>query len=56
MERETCHGSKRDIDFRFPKQSRAASIRADEVGKPCEGLLTMTEEQRKILFGQTVRG
>jgi GSH-dependent disulfide-bond oxidoreductase len=35
--------------------SRPATLRAYEVGKPFEGLLTMTEEQRKILFGQTAR-
>jgi GST-like protein len=34
---------------------RPATVRAYEVGKRFEGNLTMTEEQRKILFGQTAR-
>jgi GST-like protein len=32
---------------------RPATVRAYEVGKPFAGNLTLTEEQRKILFGQT---
>jgi GST-like protein len=35
--------------------SRPATLRAYAVGKPFEGDLTLTEEQRKILFGQTAR-
>jgi GST-like protein len=34
---------------------RPATVRAYEAGKPYEGNLTLTEEQRKILFGQTAR-
>jgi GSH-dependent disulfide-bond oxidoreductase len=34
---------------------RPATVRAYEVGKRFEGNLTLTEEQRKILFGQTAR-
>jgi GSH-dependent disulfide-bond oxidoreductase len=35
--------------------SRPATIRAYEIGKRFDGNLTMTDEQRKILFGQTAR-
>jgi GST-like protein len=35
--------------------SRPATVRAYDVGKPYEGGLTLSEEQRKILFGQTAR-
>jgi len=34
---------------------RPATVRAYEVGTRYEGNLTLTEEQRKILFGQTAR-
>jgi GST-like protein len=34
---------------------RPATIRAYQVGKPFEGNATLTEDQRKILFGQTAR-
>jgi len=34
---------------------RPATVRAYEAGKHLEGSLTMTAEQRKILFGQTAR-
>jgi GSH-dependent disulfide-bond oxidoreductase len=34
---------------------RPATVRAYEVGKRFEGNLDLTEEQRKILFGQTAR-
>jgi GSH-dependent disulfide-bond oxidoreductase len=34
---------------------RPATVRAYEVGKPYEGNLTLTEEQRRVLFGQTAR-
>jgi GSH-dependent disulfide-bond oxidoreductase len=36
-------------------RSRPATARAYEVGKAYEGNPTLTEEQRKILFGQTAR-
>jgi GST-like protein len=35
---------------------RPATVRAYQVGKPYEGSLNLTEEQRRILFGQTPRG
>jgi GSH-dependent disulfide-bond oxidoreductase len=35
--------------------SRPATDRAYAVGKPLEGSTTLTDEQRKILFGQTAR-
>jgi GSH-dependent disulfide-bond oxidoreductase len=35
--------------------ARPATVRAYEVGKRYAGDLTLTEEQRKILFGQTAR-
>ena len=35
--------------------SRPATIRAYGIGKRFDGNLTMTDEQRKILFGQTAR-
>ena len=36
-------------------QSRPATARAYEAGKAYEGTVTLTEEQRRILFGQTAR-
>ena len=55
-----AHGQKLDD---FPNLNRwfaaiacrPATVRAYAVGKPLEGSTTLTEEQRKILFGQTAR-